>query len=120
MYFCHFLSFWGKCSRSVNNFRTNYGILEVLNGPPHTPTHPPTPIPGVAKVSCPGANKLKRNTCLMFFKVFYKNKSKESSMNHLKINTFLTLVDGWNKCWSLSPPLLPIPGVAKVSCQGTI
>ena len=54
---------------------------------------PPSPSPSLAsaKVSCQGAVKFQKNTCLMISFIFIK-KSEESLMNHFKNNKIIVLV----------------------------
>ena len=81
---------------------------------------PPIPIYGVAKVSCQGGEHIKRNICSMISMLF-TNKINKMIINHLGTNKCHIFGDGWMKYWSLFPPSpnpIPIPSVAKLSCQG--
>ena len=87
-------------------------MLDGINIGPYSPPHS---IPGVATVPCQGPNKLKRKTGSMISIIFRAEKLKTHKKHKHHI-----LGDGWNKYWSLFPstPPIPIPGVAKVPCQG--
>ena len=77
------------------------------------PDFPPIPNPSVAKVPCPGAEQIEH--LFVLFSVFIKDK--KSLRTYFKPHKNHILGDGWNKYWSLFPPI-PILGVAKVPCHG--
>ena len=57
------------------------------------------------------------NEYILIISIHFYKKVK-SLINHLTTYKNIILGDGWSKYWSVLPPPIPIPSVAKVSCKG--